>query len=314
MSAPSVEPTGPRITQHHPREVLLPLPIHHPQSRLQAFAQEAPSPPLAQPLKLSSSPHTPGSSPGGRSWLRAVRTPVLGAGRLQQVRAVVRVFKTGVGSGRGTAGATSLVRIKPWYDRRARPLEEDTEARGRGRPVPHAHLGALVPRCVPDWSTGAQPPPQSPQESAPIKKYTLLWTSGSAGAVQQVRGERSMQSANQVHGIWRSGPSAGHPAPGLLRLPLGAPGPSGRCWVPLNPRKLWLSRGSRRAACWTSRRPGLWPLSEPPGGAQHRELRGGVGRSRWRGAAGSGSTRKKGVGAHTCQSSPERLSSSFSRH
>lgn len=99
---------GAHWAQDHPAsscQVLLPVPIHHPQSRLQAFAQEAPPPPLAQPLKLSSSPHTPGISPGGRSWLRAVRTPVLGAGRLQQVRAVPRVFKTGVGSRRGTAGA-----------------------------------------------------------------------------------------------------------------------------------------------------------------------------------------------------------------
>lgn len=66
-----------------------------------------------------------------------------------------------------------------------------------------------------------------------------------------------MQSANQVHGIWRSGRSAGHPAPGLLRLPLGAPGRSGRCWVPVNPRKLWLSRWRRKGS----------PLDEQASGA-----------------------------------------------
>lgn len=97
---------GAHWAQDHPAsscQVLLPVPIHHPQSCLQAFAQEAP--PLPWPSPSSSAPvPTPLEAPQ-RSWLRAVRTPVLGAGRLQQVRAVPRVFKTGVGSGRGTAGA-----------------------------------------------------------------------------------------------------------------------------------------------------------------------------------------------------------------
>lgn len=107
------------------------------------------------------------------------------------------------GAGGALPGHTSLVRIEAWYDRRARPLEKDPEARGRGSPVPHAHLGAFVAPWVPDWSTGAQPPPtKSSGIRTNKKKYTLLWTLGSAGAVQQVRGERSMQSANQVHGIW----------------------------------------------------------------------------------------------------------------
>lgn len=48
------------------------------------------------------------------------------------------------GAGGALPGHTSLVRIKAWYDRRARPLEKDTEARGRGRPVPHAPLGTRL--------------------------------------------------------------------------------------------------------------------------------------------------------------------------
>lgn len=75
----------------------------------------------------------------------------------------------------------------------------------------------------------------------------------------------------------------------------------------VSPRKL-VEQRAEGAAFWTSRRPALGPLSELPVRAQHPKPGGGVGRSSWRSSAGSSSARKEGVGAHTCQSSPELLS------
>lgn len=64
-----------------------------------------------------------------------------------------------------------------------------------------------VALCLPGVPTKVRelgPPPGRPQESAPIKKYTLLWTSKSAG--QRAGGERGMHSADGVPGTWPTAP------------------------------------------------------------------------------------------------------------
>lgn len=118
-----------------------------------------------------------------------------------------------------------------------------------------------------------------------------------------------MQSASQVHRTRRSGPSTRRPQPlisfDLSFKPQDPQGTAGSL-LPVNPRELWVSRQTGGAAFWGSRRPALRRFSELPVRAQQPEPGGGVGRSSWRSSAGSG--RKEGVGAHTCQSSPELLS------
>lgn len=114
------------------------------------------------------------------------------------------------GAGGALPGHTSLVRIKAWYDRRARPLEKDTEARGRGSPVPHAHLGAFVPPWVPDWSTGAQPPPTKSSGIRTNKKNTLycgLW--GLQGQCSRCAGNGAGRVPTRCTGYGEAAPLLG---------------------------------------------------------------------------------------------------------
>lgn len=170
MSSPSMEPTGPRITQHHPVRSFSPYPsiTLSPASRP---LPRKPLPPLGPaPQAQLQSPH-PWNLPRGKIMAESGENSCPGGRQAAAGEGCAACFQDWSGEQAGHCrGTRRLLGLKPGMTAGLVRLKR-TLRPGGGAAL--CLMPTWVLLCPPGSPTGVQGlshPPQSPQESEPIKK------------------------------------------------------------------------------------------------------------------------------------------------